>query len=66
MISVSEKRMKNCIVKIIDNVFEKVTDGGLFPLISHCHLSHCTFFESFDFEEKSYEKRKKLPFLKTI
>ena len=25
MMSVSEKRMKNCIVKIIDNVFEKKT-----------------------------------------
>ena len=25
IISVSEKRMKNCIVKIIDNVFEKMT-----------------------------------------
>ena len=25
IISASEKRMKNCIVKIIDNVFEKMT-----------------------------------------
>ena len=32
IISVSEKRMKNCIVKIIDNVFEKNDEGGLFPL----------------------------------
>ena len=24
--------MKNCIVKIIDNVFEKNDEGGLFPL----------------------------------
>ena len=27
-------RMKNCIVKIIDNVFEKNDEGGLFPLNS--------------------------------
>ena len=32
IISVSEKRMKNCIVKIIDNVLEKNDEGGLFPL----------------------------------
>ena len=32
IISVSEKRMKNCIVKIINNVFEKNDEGGLFPL----------------------------------
>ena len=32
IISVSEKRMKSCIVKIIDNVFEKDDEGGLFPL----------------------------------
>ena len=41
--SVSEKRiektektekLKNCIVKINDNVFEKNDEGGLFPLIS--------------------------------
>ena len=32
IISVSEKRMKNCIVKIINNVFEKNDKGGLFPL----------------------------------
>ena len=32
IISVSEKRMKNCIVKIIDNVFEINDEGGLFPL----------------------------------
>ena len=32
IISVSEKRMKNCIVKIIDNVFKKNDEGGLFPL----------------------------------
>ena len=31
IISVSEKRMKNCIVKIINNVSEK-NDEGLFPL----------------------------------
>ena len=24
--------MKNCIVKIIDNVFEKNDEGGLFPI----------------------------------
>ena len=24
--------MKNCIVKIVDNVFEKNDEGGLFPL----------------------------------
>ena len=29
-ISVSEKRMKNCIWKIIDNVFEKMTKVGYF------------------------------------
>ena len=32
IISVSEKRMENCIVKIIHNVFEKNDEGGLFPL----------------------------------
>ena len=32
IISVSEKRMKNCIMKIINNVFEKNDEGGLFPL----------------------------------
>ena len=32
IISVSEKRTKNCIVKIINNVFEKNDEGGLFPL----------------------------------
>ena len=32
IISVSEKRMKKCNVKIIDNVFEKNDEGGLFPL----------------------------------
>ena len=32
IISVSEKRMKNCIVKIIDKVFEKNDEGELFPL----------------------------------
>ena len=32
IISVSEKRMKNCIVKIIYSVFEKNDEGGLFPL----------------------------------
>ena len=32
IISVSERRMKNFIVKIIDNVFEKNDEGGLFPL----------------------------------
>ena len=30
IISVSEKRMKNCIVKIINNVFEKMTKVGYF------------------------------------
>ena len=30
VISVSEKRMKNCIVKIIHNVFEKMTEVGYF------------------------------------
>ena len=30
IISVSEKRMKNCIVKIIDNFFENVTKVGYF------------------------------------
>ena len=30
IISVSEKRMKNCIVKIIDNAFEKMTKVGYF------------------------------------
>ena len=30
IIGVSEKRMKNCIVKIIDNVFEKMTQVGYF------------------------------------
>ena len=29
-ISVPEKRMKNCIVKIINNVFEKNDEGGYF------------------------------------
>ena len=28
----SEKRMKNCIAKIIGNVFRKNDEGGLFPL----------------------------------
>ena len=32
IISVSEKRMKNCILKIINNVFEKNDEGELFPL----------------------------------
>ena len=32
IISVSEKRMKNCVVKIIDNAFEKNDEVGLFPL----------------------------------
>ena len=32
IISVSEKRMKKCIVKIIHNVFEQNDEGGLFPL----------------------------------
>ena len=31
IISVSEEN-ENCIVKIIDNVFEKNDEGGLFPL----------------------------------
>ena len=31
IISVSEKTMKNCIVKIIDNVFEKMTKVVYFP-----------------------------------
>ena len=44
IISVSEKRMKNCIVKIINNVFEKNDEGGLFPLKEIAHLSH--FFEN--------------------
>ena len=30
IISASEKRMKNCIVKIIGNVFEKMTKVGYF------------------------------------
>ena len=30
IMSVSEKRMKNCIVKIIDNVFEKMAKVGYF------------------------------------
>ena len=30
IIGVSEKRMKNCIVKIINNVFEKMTKVGYF------------------------------------
>ena len=30
IISVSEKRMKNCNVKIINNVFEKMTKVGYF------------------------------------
>ena len=39
--------MKNCIVKIIDNAFEKKNDeGGLFPLIFRCFLPHCTHFRS--------------------
>ena len=36
IIIVSEKRMKNYVVKIIDNVFEKNDEGVLFPL-SWCH-----------------------------
>ena len=32
IISVSEKRMKNCVVKIIGNAFEKNDEVGLFPL----------------------------------
>ena len=40
IISVSEKRMKNCIVKIIDNVFDKNDEGGLFPVSRVCtHVS---------------------------
>ena len=39
IISVSEKRMKNCIVKIINNVFEKNDEGGLFPLKGLTQLS---------------------------
>ena len=41
IISVFEKRMKNCIVKIIDNVFEKNDKGGLFPLnkVTNAHFS---------------------------
>ena len=39
IISVSEKRMKNCIVKITDNVFEKNDEGGLFPLKGLTQLS---------------------------
>ena len=30
IIRVSEKRMKSCIVKFIDNVFEKMTKVGYF------------------------------------
>ena len=30
IISVFEKRIKNCIVKIIDNVFEKMTEVSYF------------------------------------
>ena len=30
IISISEKRIKNCIVKIINNVFEKMTKVGYF------------------------------------
>ena len=33
IISVSEKRIKNCIEKIIDNVFEKNDEGGLFIIM---------------------------------
>ena len=41
MISVSEKRMKNCIVKIIDNVFEKNDEGELFPLTNRsCFVTY--------------------------
>ena len=43
IISLSEKRMKNCIVKIIDLVFEKNDEGGLFPLtraVSHAGFSY--------------------------
>ena len=32
IISVSEKRMTNCTVKIIDECFRKKDEGGLFPL----------------------------------
>ena len=32
IMSVSEKTIKNCIVNIIGNVFEKNDEGGLFPL----------------------------------
>ena len=39
IISVSEKRMKNCIVKIINNVFEKNDEGGLFPALTETKLS---------------------------
>ena len=35
IISVSEKRTKNCIVKIINNAFEKNNVSGLFPLTSN-------------------------------
>ena len=32
LLLVSEKRMKNCIPKIIDNAFEKMTEVGYFLL----------------------------------
>ena len=40
IISVSEKRMKNCIVKIIDNDFEKNDEGGLYEKQYKC--IYCT------------------------
>ena len=43
IVIVSEKRMKNCILKIIDSVFEKNDEGGLFSLITQtlfCMIYH--------------------------
>ena len=41
IISVSEKRMKNCIVKIIDNVFEKNDEVGYFLQVNRIYEATC-------------------------
>ena len=48
IISVSEKRIKNCIVKIANNVFEKNDEDGLFPLMKLCGKKS-TVFSSLEF-----------------
>ena len=44
IISISQKRMKNCIVKIIDNVFGKNDEGVLFPLTFRYFSTNVSIF----------------------